>query len=71
MTKNRILITITDNDLGLLDELAEQAERSALWRKTGYRPAVIERMLDIIRASNLTPEEFMTREYILSQVSKL
>jgi hypothetical protein len=63
--KKRILITIDEKDLLLLDKLATEAKKIAPWKKTGYRPTVIEQMLYIIRTSEITPAEFMRNEYIL------
>lgn len=64
-TKNRILITINDEDLDLLDKLAGAAENVSTENRNGYRPMVIEQLLEIVRRSGIQPYDFMASEWKL------
>jgi len=64
--KLRVIVTIDRADLDLWNALAAEYEKVSLFRERGYRPAVLSRLFYIFRASGVSADEFVRREYVLS-----
>lgn len=57
--KKRIQLTITDDNLKLLDELAEAERLVAKVGEVGYRPVVVHDLLALYVKSGKTADEFV------------